>query len=78
MGFLNSLFGGSKGSDSEASSGSVTTLTCDSCGTAVDEEDMEEGQCEDCYNSEYTGAKYCCGQIYEEGEDTCMSCGESL
>lgn len=23
-------------------------------------------------------AKYCCGMIYEDGEDTCMSCGEPL
>lgn len=22
--------------------------------------------------------KYCCGLIYEDGEDTCASCGESL
>lgn len=24
------------------------------------------------------GAKYCCGQIYEEGEKVCASCGEDL
>jgi hypothetical protein len=24
------------------------------------------------------GASYCCGQIYEEGESTCLSCGEPL
>jgi len=24
------------------------------------------------------GPTYCCGQIYEEGESTCMSCGEPL
>lgn len=23
-------------------------------------------------------ARYCCGAIYEEGEDTCRSCGEPL
>lgn len=78
MGFLSSLFGGSAAGDDEASSGSVTTLECDSCGDEVDEEDMDQGKCEDCNNSEYTGATYCCGVMYEEREDTCMSCGESL
>lgn len=24
------------------------------------------------------GVSYCCGQIYEDGESTCMSCGEPL
>jgi rRNA maturation endonuclease Nob1 len=72
------LFGGSAASDEDISSSPLTTLTCDSCGDDVDEEDMQEGQCEDCYSSDYTGAKYCCGMIYEEGEDTCNSCGESL
>ncbi len=24
------------------------------------------------------GTKYCCGMVYEEGESTCFSCGESL
>lgn len=23
-------------------------------------------------------ARYCCGMIYEQGEDTCFSCGEPL
>lgn len=25
-----------------------------------------------------SSTSYCCGQIYEEGETTCMSCGEPL
>lgn len=55
----------------------VMSLKCDSCGCDVDENEMQEGQCEDCY-SDYSGPKYCCGVIYEAGEDTCKSCGESL
>jgi hypothetical protein len=78
MGFINRLFSGSAVSDDGDSSGEETTLTCDSCGCEVDENDMEEGQCEECYNSDYWGPKYCCGAIYEEGEDTCRSCGEPL
>lgn len=78
MGFLSNLFGGSASPDVAGSDSTVTTLTCDSCGDEVDEEDMQEGQCEDCYGSDYSGDKYCCGILYEDGEDTCMSCGESL
>ena len=76
MGLLSRLFSGSA-SDDDGASGAVATLTCESCGCDVDEEDMQEGQCDECY-SEYTGAKYCCGAIYEDGEDTCRSCGEPL
>jgi hypothetical protein len=39
---------------------------------------MEEGMCPECYDSWNPGVKYCCGMIYEEDEDTCMSCGENL
>ena len=77
MGIFSSLFGGSKASDEDSSSSVATTLTCDSCGDDVDDEDMQEGQCEDCY-SDYSGPTYCCGMIYEEGEDSCVSCGEPL
>lgn len=78
MRILGRLFSGSAVSDDEDTSDAATTLTCDSCGCEVDENDMEEGQCEECYNSEYSGAKYCCGAIYEDGEETCRSCGEPL
>lgn len=78
MGFLDRLFRGPAGSGNGHTSAAEIAPTCDSCGCEVDEDDMEEGQCEECYNSEYTGPKYCCGAIYEEGEDTCMSCGEPL
>ncbi|PNH86110.1 hypothetical protein CXZ05_03135 [Arthrobacter sp. AFG20] len=77
MGFFTSLFGGSAVSSDGDAGDEETTLTCDSCGGDVDENDMQEGQCEECYN-DYSGPTYCCGAIYEEGEDTCMSCGEPL
>ncbi len=38
---------------------------------------MQEGMCEKCF-SDWSPASYCCGMIYEDGEDTCASCGESL
>lgn len=84
MGVMRRLFGwpsgkvGSLVSDRRSDGGEEVTLTCDSCGCDVDEDDMENGQCEECYNSDDSGATYCCGAIYEEGEDTCMSCGEPL
>lgn len=76
MGFLSKWSGGSPVSDAETAGGAAT-LTCDSCGCEVDESDMEEGQCEECY-SDYSGPKFCCGAIYEDDEDTCRSCGELL
>lgn len=77
MSFFGRLFGGSAANNGEGAAGTETTLTCDCCGCAVDESEMEEGQCEECY-SDYSGSKYCCGAIYEDGEDTCRSCGEPL
>lgn len=56
----------------------TATLTCDACGCEIaDENDMQEGMCEKCF-SDWSPASYCCGMIYEDGEDTCASCGESL
>lgn len=75
MGLISRLFAGA--GDAENHPGAAT-LTCSSCGCAVDEHHMEEGQCEDCYASDYLGPKYCCGQIYEEGEETCRGCGDPL
>ena len=38
---------------------------------------LDDGMCQSC--SENSGAaKYCCGAIYEDDEDTCRSCGEPL
>ena len=78
MGLFSRLFGGSDDSADADTSGVDTALTCDCCGCEVDDGDMQEGQCPECYNSEYTGPKYCCGMMYDEGEDTCASCGEPL
>ncbi len=78
MGFFSTLLSGFTGSSDGNSGEDETTLTCESCGDDVNESDMQEGQCEECYNSDYSGTNYCCGAIYEEGEDTCMSCGEPL
>jgi hypothetical protein len=78
MAFLERLFKGSGVSDDEDASATGTTMICDCCGSEVDENEVENGQCEECNNSEYSGTKYCCGAIYEEGEDTCASCGEPL
>lgn len=56
------------------------TLVCSVCEEVVedaanwiDEEDM----CNSC-SANSTSPRYCCGGIYEEGEDTCPSCGEPL
>ena len=78
MSFLGKMFSGLSGGSGEDAGGAANTLTCDSCGAEVDEDEIEGGECEDCYNSDYSGSSYCCGVIYEEGEDTCMSCGEPL
>lgn len=46
---------------------------CDRCGGALDE---TWGTCERCDDDSSTS--YCCGQIYEEGELVCASCGDPL
>lgn len=77
MGFLSGLFGGS-GDDTETSDGGGdATPTCDVCGRGANESELSWGQCEDCA-SDFSGPRYCCGAIYEDGEETCASCGESL
>ena len=39
----------------------------------------EEEQCTSCWECSGDGMpKYCCGNIYERGEDTCSSCGDPL
>lgn len=78
MGFFSSLFGGASSSSHNGGNDEEKILTCDSCGGDVDESDMQNGQCEECYDSDDYGPTYCCGAMYEEGEDTCMSCGEPL
>ena len=84
MGILSGLFGLSRGNgtgsaDADDAVGDVeTALTCVTCGNEVDEVELETGECDDCYGVEYFGPKYCCGGIYQQGEDTCASCGEPL
>lgn len=78
MRFLGKLFGGSGGGNESENGGAEATLTCVCCGCEIeDEEAMREGMCEECCDTaEWT--KYCCGAIYEDGEDTCRSCGEPI
>ena len=57
------------------------TFICTSCDEEVDEVDWhdEDQLCTACFEVSGDFAdKYCCGNIYEEGEDTCRSCGEPL
>lgn len=77
MSFFGRLLGGSTSPSNSEAIETDTNLTCDCCGCAIDEDEMDEGQCEDCY-SDYSGPKYCCGTIYEDGEITCRSCGDPL
>lgn len=81
MGFLGRLFNGS-GDDEAAGGHSGGTfdddVQCEVCACFVAPDAVDdEGQCLDC-DGEYSGTKYCCGQIYEEDEDVCASCGEPL
>lgn len=46
------------------------------CRCTIGQEHDENGWYED--DDEDGGTKYCCGAIYEDGEDTCASCGEPL
>lgn len=81
MGILNEFFGiSSNRGTSPAEDTDTDTLTrCETCEIVVDDEDdLQDGECEECFDSEYAGPKYCCGGIYEEGQDTCASCGEPL
>ena len=79
MSFLGRLFSGLAVNDDEDDGGAATTLKCDCCGREVDANEIEGGECEECWNAEdRSGPMYCCGVIYEDGEDTCRSCGEPL
>lgn len=78
MGSLSNLIGGSSVSGAEPVDGASTVMVCAFCDRDLGENEVEDGYCEECSSSEYSGTKYCCGGIYEEGEDTCRSCGEPL
>jgi hypothetical protein len=75
MNFLSKLFASSSSDDGDAES-----FICDSCGEEVDSATVDNicDLCNDCYENGDSATKYCCGMIYEEGETTCMSCGDPL
>jgi hypothetical protein len=60
----------------------VATYVCPSCdidfgypqGLAI----HQELGCEGGDDGSDGGPQYCCGMIYEDGESTCLSCGEPL
>lgn len=55
-------------------------LVCTSCEEVVENEAYwvdEDELCMACFEVG-GGSTYCCGAIYESGEDTCASCGEPL
>lgn len=81
MSFLSRLLraGDSSAPDHGSESDADEMIVCSECGDTVDEYESEDGECYECrYPDGYPGPKYCCGAIYEEGEDTCLSCGEPL
>jgi hypothetical protein len=56
------------------------TLLCSSCEQEVEDETDwhdDDQMCNACWEVG-DAAQYCCGVIYEDGEDTCMSCGDPL
>lgn len=56
---------------------SGTPETCLHCGRFIKPDSVDD-YCETCLEELPSGDKYCCGLIYEDGEDTCASCGEPL
>lgn len=53
-------------------------MICTACDASTPSDEIEEGECPQCRNSDYGGPTFCCGAIYEEGEYLCASCGEAL
>ncbi|KJF25092.1 hypothetical protein SZ00_02018 [Rhodococcus sp. AD45] len=55
-------------------------LVCTSCEESVEDEANWYEQDEICMACLEVGggSTYCCGAIYENGEETCGSCGEPL
>lgn len=79
MGILGRIFGGGSDDREEGDTTEAdTTHRCTCCGGALGEDPEAWGLCEECYEDAEPSARYCCGVIYEDGEDTCMSCGEPL
>jgi hypothetical protein len=56
------------------------SLICTGCDEEVDAADWHDQDelCTACFDVSGDSARYCCGAIYEDGEDTCQSCGEPL
>lgn len=71
MGFFTNLFSSSEPETYPP----VVWVNCPSCGDEVDEDSIDDGKCESCRDG-VSDTWYCCGQIYEEGETVCRSCGE--
>lgn len=78
VGLFSRFLSGSAGDNEVGSSSGGTMLECDGCDRKVDEDDLQDGLCQECSDLADSSAKYCCGAIYEDGEDTCRSCGEPL
>lgn len=60
----------------------MTTPTCKGCHEPIeDDRNHTESNGEDWHNDCFEvsgGSSYCCGMMYEDGEGTCVSCGEPL
>lgn len=57
-------------------------LICEGCDEPIEDDESHldfngEDWHEACFEVR-SGPRYCCGMIYEDGDDTCLSCGESL
>ncbi|MFF3868208.1 LIM domain-containing protein [Micromonospora sp. NPDC001898] len=60
----------------------MTTLTCEGCKEPIEDDGSHtdfngEDWHEACFEVS-GGPSYCCGMTYENGEDTCLSCGEPI
>lgn len=77
MGLFGKLFGDRDASQSDDLTGEGSVTYCSLCGDVNDNDELTD-LCKRCYDEDSTGTSYCCGQIYEEGEVVCASCGEAL
>lgn len=66
----------SGGGSSDTDGSDEYQVRCRSCGELVDEDDVEDGVCEDCFDSDEPNC--CCGIMYTDGESFCGSCGDPL
>ncbi len=58
----------------------MAELICEGCDEVIEDGHMDfngEDWHEECFEVS-DAPTYCCGQMYEEGESNCMSCGEPL